>query len=113
VPPAQFPRPLLLADGLAQWGVVVGPQVPVRDGLNNTTVALYLDKDKIEEVTPGPMMDDPFLSLARLSKLLDEHGFGLEPGQPVITGSFCQKAVVPGTYRATFSGIGEVTFCFS
>lgn len=104
---------LLVADGLAQWGVVVGPQAPVRDHLSNTTVTLYQGNEKRHEVTPGDDMDDPFLSLARLARLLDEHGHGLEPGQVVITGSFCKAPVEQGTYRATFSGIGDVSFNFT
>ena len=101
---------LLLADGLAQWGIVVGPGVPVRDGLVETTVDFYCDEQLIETKTPGATMDDPYLSLSRLCRLLHKYGFGLEPGQPVITGSFCHHAVRrPGTYRAVFSGIGEVS----
>jgi 2-keto-4-pentenoate hydratase len=104
---------LLVADGLAQWGIVVGPEAPVRDGLADTTVELYSDEQLIETKTPGVTMDDPYLSLARLCRLLHKYGFGLEPGQPVITGSFCHHAVrQPGTYRAVFSGIGEVSVQF-
>src|SRR5215813_440686 len=105
---------LLLADGLAQWGIVVGPEAPVRDGLVETTVEFYRDGQLVETKTPGATMDDPYLSLSRLCKLLDRHGFGLEPGQPVITGSFCHHAVSrPGTYRSVFSGIGEVSAQFA
>ena len=105
---------LLLADGLAQWGIVVGPEAPVRDGLVETTVEFYRDEQLVETKTPGATMDDPYLSLSRLCKLLDRYGFGLEPGQPVITGSFCHHAVSrPGTYRAVFSGIGEVSAQFA
>ena len=105
---------LLLADGLAQWGIVVGPEAPVRDGLVETMVEFYRDGQLVETKTPGATMDDPYLSLSRLCKLLDRHGFGLEPGQPVITGSFCHHAVSrPGTYRSVFSGIGEVSAQFA
>jgi len=105
---------LLLADGLAQWGIVVGPEAPVRDGLVDTTVTFFRDEQLVETTTPGATMDDPYLSLARLCRLLHEYGLGLEPGQPVITGSFCHHAVSrPGTYRAVFSGIGEVSVTFS
>ncbi|MGE0820674.1 MAG: 2-keto-4-pentenoate hydratase [Candidatus Binatia bacterium] len=104
---------LLLADGLAQWGIVVGPEAPVRDRLIDTTVELYSDGQLLETKTPGTTMDDPYLSLARLCMLLHKYGRGLEPGQPVITGSFCHHAVrQPGTYRAVFSGIGEVSVQF-
>jgi 2-keto-4-pentenoate hydratase len=100
---------LLLADGLAQWGIVVGPEAPVRDHLIETTVELYCNEQIIESKTPGTTMDDPYLSLSRLCRLLHQYGLGLEPGQPVITGAFCHHVVrQPGQYRAVFSGIGEV-----
>lgn len=101
---------LLVADGLAQWGIVVGAEAPVRDGLVDTMVEFYRDEQLLETKTPGTTMDDPYLSLSRLCRLLHQYGLGLEPGQPVITGSFCHHAVrQPGAYRAVFSGIGEVS----
>lgn len=104
---------MLLADGLAQWGIVVGPEAPVRDGLIDTTVEFYRDEQLVETKTPGTTMDDPYLSLARLCNRLHQYGVGLEPGQPVITGSFCHHAVrQPGAYRAVFVGIGEVEVKF-
>ncbi len=104
---------MLLADGLAQWGIVVGPEAPVRDGLIDTTVEFYRDEQLVETKTPGTTMDDPYLSLARLCNRLHQYGVGLEPGQPVITGSFCHHAVrQPGAYRAVFVGIGEVAVKF-
>jgi 2-keto-4-pentenoate hydratase len=104
---------LLLADGLAQWGIVVGSEAPVRDGLVETTVEFYCDEQLVETKTPGATMDDPYLSLSRICKLLHKYGLGLEPGQPVITGSFCHHVVrQPGTYRAVFSGIGTVSLQF-
>lgn len=112
IPPEQGSE-LLLADGLAQWGIVVGPEAPVRDGLTATAVEFYRDGTLVETKTPGTTMDDPYLSLARVCMLLNTYGLGLEPGQPVITGSFCHHAVKqPGSYRAVFSGIGEVAVSF-
>ncbi|HXG22552.1 MAG TPA: hypothetical protein VNN62_26205 [Methylomirabilota bacterium] len=105
---------LLVADGLAQWGIVVGPEAPVRDGLINTTVEFYRDGQLLESKMPGATMDDPYLSLARLCRILHKYGLGLEPGQPVITGSFCHYAVTqPGAYRAAFSDIGAVAVTFT
>jgi 2-keto-4-pentenoate hydratase len=104
---------LLLADGLAQWGIVVGPDAPVRDGLVDTTVGFYAGDQLVETKTPGPTMDDPYLSLARVACLLHKFGMGLEPGQPVITGSFFHHTVTQaGTYRARFVGIGDVAVEF-
>lgn len=113
VPPDKG-QALLLADGLTQWGIVVGPESPVRDGLVETTVEFYRDGQLVETKTPGATMDDPYLSLSRLCGILHKYGFGLEPGQPVITGSFCHHAVSqPGTYRAVFSGVGAVSVQFA
>ncbi len=107
-------RTLLLADGLAQWGIVVGEQIEVgAASLTQTRVVLTRDGQTLADVTPGDTMDDPFLSLARMCHTLDRHGLGLEPGQPVITGSFCHQDVdVPGTYRASFGGVGTVEVVF-
>ena len=103
----------LVADGLANWGIVVGPEAPVRDGLIHTTVDFSCDGTLIESKTPGTTMDDPYLSLARLCRQLYKFGRGLEPGQPVITGSFCNQVVrTPGTYSAVFSGMGTVSIQF-
>jgi 2-keto-4-pentenoate hydratase len=103
----------LVADGLANWGIVVGPEAPVRDGLVDTTVEFFCDGQLIESKTPGATMDDPYLSLSRLCRLLHRYSRGLEPGQPVITGSFCNQVVKqPGRYHAVFSGIGEVSVRF-
>jgi 2-keto-4-pentenoate hydratase len=109
----EWGRPLLLADGLAQWGIVIGPQVPVRDGLEKTTVKFFADDKLLATETPGDQMDDPFLSLARMCGVLDRFGLGLEAGQPIITGAFCRSPVNgPGTFRAEFSGIGDVSITF-
>lgn len=103
----------LVADGLAQWGIVVGPEAPVRDGLVNTTVTFSHNGQVVETKTPGTTMDDPYLSLARLCHRLHPFGLGLEPGQPVITGSFCHHAVTqPGSYSADFFGVGAVSVRF-
>ena len=104
----------LLADGLAQWGIIVGPQAPAREGLVETTVEFSCNGQLVETKTPGTTMDDPYLSLSRLCRLLHKFGVGLEPGQPIITGSFCHHAVTQaGFYTADFSDIGEVSVRFS
>lgn len=106
-------RTLLLADGLAQWGIVVGAETDVPATLGSTRVVLSRGEATLADVTPGDTMDDPFLSLARMCHVLDRHGLGLEPGQPVITGSFCHQDVEEvGTYRAVFSGVGTVEVVF-
>ena len=112
VRPDQGPTPLV-ADGLAQWGIVVGPEAPVQDGLVNTTVTFSCNGQVVETKTPGTTMDDPYLSLSRLCRRLHTFGLGLEPGQPVITGSFCHHAVTQaGSYSADFSSVGTVSVEF-
>ncbi|WP_200210425.1 2-keto-4-pentenoate hydratase [Micromonospora coerulea] len=111
---AQADDPTTIADGLGNWGIVVGPEAPVRSALTATTVGLWRDDALVATRTPGDAMDDPFLSLSRLCALLHRYGRGLEAGQRVITGSFCnQSAHGPGTWRAVFSGIGDVTVRFA
>lgn len=107
-------HPVILADGLSNWGIVVGDEVPVRSNLTGTTVKLWCDGELVATSTPGDSMDDPFLSLSRLCALLHRYGRGLEPGQRVITGSFSNETVKgPGNWRAAFSGVGEVAVRFS
>jgi 2-keto-4-pentenoate hydratase len=102
-----------IADGLGNWGIVIGAEGPVLSGLINTSVDLWWDEVLVATATPGESMDDPFLSLSRLCALLHRHGRGLDVGQRVITGSFCSRAVDgPGTWRALFSGVGEVVVRF-
>jgi 2-keto-4-pentenoate hydratase len=103
-----------IADGMGNWGIVVGPEAPVQTALTETTVDLWHDNALVATKTPADSMDDPFLSLSRLCALLHQYGHGLEVGQRVITGSFCNQTVTgPGTWRAVFSGIGEVTVRFT
>lgn len=107
-------HPAMLADGLSNWGIVVGPEAPVRSNLTDTTAELWHDGELVTTKTPGDSMDDPFLSLSRLCALLHQYGRTLEPGQRVITGSFCNETVKgPGGWRAVFSGIGEVAMRFA
>jgi len=109
----EWGRPLLLADGLAQWGIVVGKPVPVRDGLARTTVRFFENDKLLATETPGDEMDDPFLSLARMCQVLDRFGRGLDPGQHIITGAFCRAPVkAASTFRAEFSDIGDVSITF-
>jgi 2-keto-4-pentenoate hydratase len=111
--PAGADHATTVADGLGNWGIVLGPEAPVRSDLTETTVELWHDDELVATKTPGDSMDDPFLSLSRLCGLLHQYGRGLQPGQRVITGSFCNHPVPgPGSWRADFSAIGEVAVRF-
>lgn len=104
---------MLAADGMGNWGIVVGPVVPVTQWLPDTRMRLFKHDVLVADVTPGEGMDDPFLALARCSQVMSRHGIGFKPGQKVITGSFSHADVDgPATYRAEFSGIGSVSVNF-
>jgi 2-keto-4-pentenoate hydratase len=108
--PSTWSNGLRVADGLANWGIVLGPEAAPRDSLNEVTVHLYRGAERVATSNLGPAMDDPYLSLARLCHVLDKQGLGLEPGQPVITGAFCHLPVLQADFfRAVFEGIGEVS----
>jgi 2-keto-4-pentenoate hydratase len=102
-----------LADGCGQWGIVVGAQATADAANTAIRVDLYNDERLVASSVPGDTMDDPYLSLARLSARLDEFGVGLEAGQRVITGSFSRAVIdAPGTWQADFEGIGHVAVSF-
>jgi 2-keto-4-pentenoate hydratase len=97
----------------------VGAQVPVDefvDGISGVAMELTRGDDVVARATAGVDLDidDPFVSLSRLSNLLDRYGRGLEAGQPVITGKFAGPVPVEGptSWTAKFSGIGEVSVRF-
>jgi 2-keto-4-pentenoate hydratase len=103
----------ILADGCGQWGVVVGPAGEMSDNLSNTAVSLWNDGVLRATSPDGLAMDDPFLSLSRLSAMLSEFGRSVEVGQVVITGSFVKAKVNDsGKWRADFDGIGTVEVSF-
>jgi len=108
---------LMLADGLANWGVVVGEAVPAESfQLGGTTVEFSCDGTRVATATAGADLeiDSPFLSVSRLCRALARHGYKLHAGDVVITGSFAARPVTdPGTWSARFSGVGEVSFRFS
>jgi 2-keto-4-pentenoate hydratase len=113
--PPGSPVSVLLADDLAQWGVVLGAgvEVPDRD-LTRTTVEVRCDGELVRTVTPGDGMDDPFLSLARLANGLHRFGRTLHDGDVVITGAFSIHTIDdPGRWQASFTDVGDVEVVFS
>lgn len=104
---------LFVADGLANWGVVVGKEAAVPDGDIETTVQLFRDGELIERSAPDMPADGPFVALARLCGTLHAFDLGIEEDQRIITGSFGQDRVSrPASYRAEFAGIGAVSATF-
>lgn len=102
-----------LADGTGNWGIVVGPPNPAAvagDGLSATAVRVFNGQTEVGRSPMQPDMDDPFASLASLSRLLAVHGRSLHPGDHVITGSFTRVVVTGAAFwRAEFDNVGQVT----
>ncbi len=58
-------------------------------------------------------IDDPFDSLADLTRRLSRFGRGLEPGQIVLTGAFAKEEVTEAAaFEAEFSELGRVRATF-
>jgi 2-keto-4-pentenoate hydratase len=100
-----------LADDLGQWGVVLGD--PVEPPADASAISVRFSGPGAAPVTAvaGPeVIDDPYLSVARMCRELARHGRGLRADQIVITGSVLEPATVtaPGAFRADFSGLGAV-----
>jgi 2-keto-4-pentenoate hydratase len=101
-----------LIDGLSNWGLVLGDEVPVDRLAEHTSVELHRDGSHLETAVSGETVevDDVFTSLVRLCQRLDAVGAGLEAGQPVLTGAFIKTpASAPSTWLARFADIGEVS----
>lgn len=104
---------LRIADNLGQWGIVVGPEHSKDIDLHSLNVEVFQDGQLIDSGSSGPdVIDDPYLSLARLCHQLDKHRLAVEPGQRVITGSLVPTKPYltnPGQVVARCSDLGEVT----
>lgn len=109
------PDAMAIADDLGNWGVVVGTGTSTpRPSLPETAVEIFNEGRLEAKVKPREMLDDPYLSVARLCGTLDRFGLGLCAGQVVITGAFSHHGIDgPGAWQAVFDGIGEVSLTFA
>lgn len=67
---------LFVADGMANWGLVIGDGAAPKDDLAETKIELSVDGTLKAASPENLVMDDPFLSLSRLCAQLDRHGLG-------------------------------------
>ena len=108
------PLPLLMADNLAQWGIVVGAERPVAQlDVDAMRVTVDVGDERVAEQVAAGHLDDPWRSLAQLCTTLDHFGRRLEAGQRILTGAFSMHEVAaPGRWTAVFQHLGpvEVTF---
>jgi 2-keto-4-pentenoate hydratase len=100
-----------VAARLNQRGIAAGAEVPVPADVAATGVQLRHDGSILGSATMAPeVIDDPFLSVARLSAALAPFGLALETGQRVITGSLLAAVpVAAGRWEADFGRLGAVT----
>jgi 2-keto-4-pentenoate hydratase len=91
-----------------QWGIVAGAETEPPPDITTTGAVLRHDGHVVGSAAmTQDIIDDPFLSLARLCAALAPYGLGLEPGQRVITGSLLAAVpAAPGHWEADFGPLG-------
>lgn len=105
-----------LGNDLGNWGIVVGPEQPPDSPLAALEATLRRRDEVVGRGGTGPeVLDDPFLSLARVTRTLDRYGLGLRAGQFLITGSLLPACPVdgPGTFTGDLAALGAVSVAFS
>ena len=104
--PAPLDFPELLADGLFNQGVVVGPEIPSAPAACALSVGHHHGVFHYQGKHPD---GNPKAPLYWLANFLREQVLGLQPGQVVITGSLAGVWQVPlqTPARFGFSGCGE------
>jgi 2-keto-4-pentenoate hydratase len=115
--PKTSPDAERIEDGLANWGIVVGPVREIRDNwqADDMTVTLCRDGQPIDAVPAAGHIDDHFETLARLANQLLEHGRHLQAGNRAITGAFGkQNQPEPGRWTGEFGeALGTVALRIS
>lgn len=108
--PGSPSRAAKAAARMNQWGIVSGADVPVPPDITTAGVRLLHDGTVLGSAAmSSDVIDDPFLSLARLCAALAAFGLGVEAGQRVITGSLLAAVpAAPGRWEADFGGLGTV-----
>lgn len=109
--PDSIPRAISIGNSMTNWGLVLGPEHDLDVPLDALTVTFTRDGEQIGTApTSQDIVDDPFVSLARVAAVLHRNGLSLEPGQAVITGAILprQPVTAPGHYVAEFGAIGRV-----
>lgn len=103
-----------IGNGMNNWGLVVGRSLVPGLALDSLGVELRHDGELLGSGTSGAeFLDDPFLSLTRVTRELHANGLALDPGQRVITGSLTPSVqIAGGVYEATFGELGSVTVEF-
>jgi len=104
-----FDFPMMVADGMAQWGVVEGSGITDIGDLNEVEVLMASNGEQRAHHISKDVLDDHWASLNRLVAVLARHGRRIEAGHRVITGAFCRMEAQAGDlWTADYGGIGSV-----
>jgi 2-keto-4-pentenoate hydratase len=109
--PAELPRTISIGNSMTNWGLVLGEECSPEIALDSLTVTLLRDGEEIgSSPTTQAVVDDPYVSLARVASVFHRNGLTLEAGQSIITGAILPRLPVaaPGVYVADFSALGSV-----
>jgi 2-keto-4-pentenoate hydratase len=107
--PEQVSFTELLADGLFNAGLFLGPEVSggLARQLGQIAITLEVDGTSAQRLDGSHPDGDPVPPLLWLANMLRERGEGLERGQVVITGSYAGVLEVPSSARLRI-GFGEL-----
>ncbi len=112
---ASFPE--LLADGIANQGLYVGPAVPdaLDRALDTFSIAIEGAGKSLHAVQGKHPDGDPLKTLVWLANYLAENDQGLAAGQVVTTGSYCGVVDVPleTPLSIRYGDLGTVSIEFS
>lgn len=102
----------LLADGLLNQGLYLGPQVAATPAEIDFLLTVGTETKAVKGEHPN---QDPMIPLHWLANKLNELGLGIEAGQPVITGSYAGILHVAMNQKVTiaYQGLAEMTMTFS
>ena len=110
--------PLGVADGVAQWGFVTGPEVtpyPAALDLGAMTAETKRNGEVVASVQGKEAIDDQIQTIAWLANHLAQFDLALEVGQCIMTGSMTKPTPIEkgDTWETTFSSFGTVSATFS
>jgi 2-keto-4-pentenoate hydratase len=115
--PEQVSFTELLADGLFNAGLFLGPEVSgaLARELGRIAITLEVDGISAQRLEGGHPDGDPVRPLHWLANTLRERGEGLERGQVVITGSYAGVLEVPSSarLRIEFGELGSIAIQLS
>ncbi len=106
-----------VADGVAQWGFVTGPEVrpcPAAVDLGAMTAETRRNGQVVASVQGKDAIDDQLQTVVWLANHLAQFDLALEAGQCIMTGSMTKPTPIEkgDTWETTFSSFGSVSATF-